>query len=133
MTDQELVAAVAEKVMGWHIWAKPCDDDRYRMDGTSVRRKLANGSDRLWNPLESWDDAMMIVAAMRAKGWMFQLEDSEFYAPTERYTEVWFFRHRALATSIIAISSATKANPSSTDELRAILECACKCVTRVEA
>ena len=69
MSDQELVAAVAEKVMplGVHPQAN-----------SSTNRVLvySDGGFRTWKPLESWDDCFLVVRAMREKGYIFDMADN---------------------------------------------------------
>lgn len=78
MTDAELVAAVAEIVMGWAIF-KPNMNYNIAplpiriLSGVAVAQQMPNGTNRLWCPLTNWNDTMMVVDAMRAKGWEFEL------------------------------------------------------------
>lgn len=63
MTDEELVRAVAEEVMGW----RSRGGCHHSVNDTAT----TFGTGRTWRPLESWDDVMMVREPMRQKGWAF--------------------------------------------------------------
>ena len=71
--DSELIKNIAEKVMGWKLWTNPCHDDRYSVDGSTIRERLPNGTDRLWCPLTQWNPCMEVVDAMGMKGYRFNM------------------------------------------------------------
>lgn len=85
MTDQELVAKVAEKVMGWTFVPQVWDRDaggvqghwrgsrgqRYRLKDMEESGLIAP----LWSPRDDWNHAMMVVKAMREKGFRFDWND----------------------------------------------------------
>lgn len=68
MTDQELIIAAAEKVMGWK--ASPPDEfgNTIGYDG-DTQRWLGQH----WNPLGSDADAFMLVDELTAQGWYLKL------------------------------------------------------------
>ena len=74
MTDDELVTMVAEKVMGWKLtWE----------GGISLKPGFT-----YWRPLESWDDVMMVVRAMREKGFWFEwIGDLIEFVPSDENPE----------------------------------------------
>lgn len=124
MSDAELVAAVAQRVMGWPATWKVCIS--LDMNGQPYPRHTWADN---WNPLgkddpRSWGHTMEVVAAMRGKGWGFDMQDSYYENPAENYTEAWFFVGRSYGVSDLAISHATNANPCDTDRQRAILQAA---------
>lgn len=84
MGDKELIRNVAEKVMGWMI-------GRYEsayFDSYSDKDGFGQGPVQHWRPLDSWNHAMEVVAAMRAKGCPFELRDFD-----AAFTEVRFGDH----------------------------------------
>jgi hypothetical protein len=68
MPDADLVAHVAEKVMGGFL-----ENDAIGL--WILRDYCHRTSPERWCPLESWDHCMMVVEAMREKGFLFMLSD----------------------------------------------------------
>lgn len=68
MTDAELVAAIVPHM--------PKEMDlAHRFGPASWWRTGDDGLYHAWDPLRRWDDTFDMVAAMRAKGWRFQMTD----------------------------------------------------------
>lgn len=69
LSDAELVAAVAEKVMGWYVcrYTKCAGCDHWVISRDANIPGIER-FDEAWRPLDDWNDAMMVVEAMRAKG-----------------------------------------------------------------
>lgn len=63
MTDEELAETCALEILGWECGGAATD----------------------WEPLESWDDCMMVVAAMRANRYALEIIGDlvEFVLPHE--------------------------------------------------
>ncbi len=70
LTDAELVAAVAEKVMGWRegVMGKNAG---FLVDASGKEMAWNCGSDK-WDPLTDWNVTFQVVEAMRAKGEFLQ-------------------------------------------------------------
>lgn len=67
MTDAELVAAVAREVKPEGVCQYASGDEWIMCsDGCPSRR---------WKPLESWEDCMMVVDAMRSEGWRWSYNE----------------------------------------------------------
>ncbi len=66
LPDDELVRRVAEKVKPPNVRLYTIEADGYYVD--------CGGWGHAWRPLESWDDCMMVVDAMRANGWHVVLD-----------------------------------------------------------
>jgi len=64
MTDQELVAWVAEHVMGWAD--KGMREHHVATFGSC--RPLTVEMRPYWRPLDDWNDCMMVLDAMESKG-----------------------------------------------------------------
>lgn len=73
LTDEQLVAGVAEKVMGWYREAHNA-----ALGYTDWQDPLISETHHNlhWSPLADWNHAMQVVEAMRAKGWLFVTDDS---------------------------------------------------------
>lgn len=71
MSDEEIVRAVAEKVMRWEL-----RNDRLTglqwVQGDPPRRARAEG-EGMWNPLTSDADACAVLDKMAADGWQYQI------------------------------------------------------------
>lgn len=82
MTDQEIVRAAAERIMGWRYWRFE-ENGPSRFDGsfpvfsqwnhspdvaTCFVHHAEDESDRWWNPLTSIADAWMLVEKLRDQG-----------------------------------------------------------------
>lgn len=77
MTDEELVQAVATRVMEWAKHSRNTAHWTDAKDANSVGYKvrgLCCGRDE-WNPLTNWNTCFEVVEAMRAKGFWFIFED----------------------------------------------------------
>jgi len=75
MTDEELIKAVAEKVMGWEFY--PGETNRipdywYDQNASRDYRFVMPTSD--WNPLTNANHTMMVVERMRELGFNFWIE-----------------------------------------------------------
>ena len=73
LTDDELVAAVTQEIMGWD--GPTVESDSGELHGNRSRYRPGDVC-KDWRPLESWDDCMMVVDSMRAKGWRFGIDDT---------------------------------------------------------
>lgn len=90
MTDSELVEAVASEVMGWTTIH--CDNGVNWFDRQTAGKKfpvfvlykegtaLYQSKDwtfksDYWSPMDEWNDTMQVVAAMRAKGLKFCINE----------------------------------------------------------
>lgn len=71
MTDNELVVAVAEKVMGW----RACQCESAYFDSWCDSEGVGQGPVQSWTPLISWRNTMEVVDAMRKQGYKLSLED----------------------------------------------------------
>lgn len=77
--DDSIIRHLAEKVMGWHLVQK--SDKRvvaYMPGGGMTTLYWDRGDDapiRLWNPLESGDDMMMVWERAHALGYGCSLEN----------------------------------------------------------
>ena len=70
LTDAELIAEVAEKVMGWK-------SEQLYSHGTTRGYFVPHiGMNHLWCPLESWKDFFMVRDVLYGKYWLFSLNDS---------------------------------------------------------
>ena len=84
MSDAELNAAVAEKVMGWKLYdyekgryAKTKADyvDAYTNDGWGWEGRSGDEYAHQWSPSTDIAAAWGVVEKMKADGWFFQLGD----------------------------------------------------------
>lgn len=68
MTDEQLAALVAERVMGWKLspakawWCRP-DSDAIAVED--------------WRPATSWADAGRVLEKMREGGWLWMMEHTD--------------------------------------------------------
>lgn len=104
--DAELVRNVAERVMGWKSrgGCTHCVDD--------TADKFGRGPQ--WKPLTDWNHTMQVVAAMRAKGFVFGMIESSAKDHVDIAFSKWVDRK---STSPLVICERS-------NEQRAILEAA---------
>ena len=71
MDDPEKMReTLATKCMGWEWYVNPYNGSEWWVlpDGTAM---LASN----WAPWESWEQAGLVIEAMREKGWQWEIED----------------------------------------------------------
>jgi hypothetical protein len=73
MTDDELAAFLAERVMGWTLWGKAVDQPYAEWNDPNKDPSYIMEC-RDWRPYESWDQAGMVVEAVVAEGWYVCVE-----------------------------------------------------------
>lgn len=75
MTDCELVAVIAEKVMGWRVRRMPtvwyAKTARHRYSLVAIWGGC--DSDDRWDPLHDWNDMRDVVDKMRLDKWNLEL------------------------------------------------------------
>lgn len=89
MPDADLVAHVAEKCMGWGMLIHRLADGypEVLMPGSPPPGFPADE----WKPLTDWNHAMMVVDAMRAKGWRKESSDHKAGTPFTANLGMFYF------------------------------------------
>jgi len=67
-----MIEELATKVMGWEIRESDCCGDYYVEKGSN----LAKGDVVDWNPLEDWNDTMMVVEKTKPRPFLFEYNDA---------------------------------------------------------
>lgn len=67
LSDPALTRALAEKVMGWGEYQEGAQEGTYLVIGASLNHYTSTHGWRPWRPLESMDDAMMVVEHLRTR------------------------------------------------------------------
>lgn len=116
MTDTELVAAVADRIMGWPMF-------NGRLPGSPPPGQESP----LWRPLESWEDAFTVVAAMRAKGWWYNHREERAYTEGRPPTCFFWFYFEDKCVGL----SATALLDDATAQRRAICICALNAIRAI--